>query len=231
MNHSEIKNAVKSIIGLKCSMATINHVGKLNVLIGKLTEKSQKNRRNTFHGEYEIRTYSACWRILRNTEILTGFYDAEASVNSVLKTLVDARITKVDFGSSVLDLHITFDNSITIEIFGNSAKDYSWELKTPNGFIEAHASNQLIKVDPDFIDELTPSEKEMSIHAEACSKRWELVTPASAKEKTCKECIYYRPLEGEFYFWDYGLCSNPLSAVDGKVVNVCSSCDNFSYEL
>jgi hypothetical protein len=36
---------------------------------------------------------------------------------------------------------------------------------------------------------------------------------------------------GEFYFWDYGICSNEKSQHDGKLVNVNSGCSEVSEAL
>lgn len=50
-------------------------------------------------------------------------------------------------------------------------------------------------------------------------------------ERSCHRCAYYIPLRGVWYFWDYGLCTNPSSPFDGRVTNVGRGCTEYAAEL
>ncbi len=228
---NELRVEIGSLVGLECSKATMSYVGHLNVLLGELEEKSHPGRKNTFYGEYEILTWSASWRILRGEQIAAGFYDDDSSIQAVLDSLLGAKVSEVHFGTTVADVRFVFDNDMTVEILGVSGEEYSWELKTPSGYIEAHPSNLLVKKNSDYVEELDPVEKALAIHAESCSQRWESLIPSESKEHCCSDCIYYRRLEAEFHFGDYGLCSNVESPFDGKVVRMRSSCDQYVDEF
>jgi hypothetical protein len=65
-------------------------------------------------------------------------------------------------------------------------------------------------------------------HFDECHARW--VEKRHAKEWVegqCMFCVYYLPLPGKFAF-DWGVCSNAKSPMDGKVAFEHDGCDFFA---
>ena len=72
-------------------------------------------------------------------------------------------------------------------------------------------------------------------HFKECHKRWVAHTnrdinapnkPDEWCDQECGLCAYYVPLTGLFAH-DYGICSNPASKFDGKVMFEHDGCENF----
>jgi hypothetical protein len=222
---------INSIINLVCCKALIGYGGIIVIGLGRLIEYNHPKQKNYFHGQWEIRTNSASWRVLNGKEIVVGDYDDESLIKARLDSLIGAKLVDIRLQSLVSDAKFVFDNDMVFEFFGTSVRDYSWELIGPTINIEAQPNKTLVKIESDFVESLDPSEERISIHSEACSQRWEFLIPAKTKDHKCRNCSYYRAFQGQYFFWDYGLCSNAESIYDGKVVNINSGCEKYRSEL
>jgi len=72
---------------------------------------------------------------------------------------------------------------------------------------------------------LTQIEEILSSLSESCHKRWDGIVNQEESASKCDDCFFFRGLDGHFYFWDYGICSNEDSMFDGKLVSVDSGCN------
>jgi hypothetical protein len=77
-----------------------------------------------------------------------------------------------------------------------------------------------------------------SQHFHECHERWvkkgnrpisQDDTPEAWVETQCMTCAYYLQLPGKFAF-DWGVCSNPKSPMDGKVTFEHDGCDFFVFD-
>jgi hypothetical protein len=200
---NNLKTEIDSIINLVCCSASIGYGGILVLGFGEIIEHDNPKLKNIFHSQWEIRTNSASWRLSTGNEIAVGDYDDESLIKDELLSLVGAKLISFLLQPTISDAQFTFENSIVCEIFSTSRNEYSWELIGPSINIEVQPNGQIEKSDSDFIKSLNPDEKMVLIHSEACSQRWKLVIPAKTNENNCRNCCYYRPLQGEFYFWDF----------------------------
>ncbi|MCP3925609.1 MAG: DUF3027 domain-containing protein [Desulfobacterales bacterium] len=228
---NKLRLKIDSIINLECCRAYIEYGGILVIGFGELVEYEHPKLKNSFHGQWEIRTNVASWRLLNDNKIIAGDYDDDSAIKTEILSLIGAKLKSITLQTLNVDAKFEFDNNIVCEIFGISRKDYSWQLLGPNINIEAQPDNKLVMIESDFVGSLDPDEEKILIHSEACSKRWINIIPEKNHEKYCSDCIYYRALEGQFHFFDYGLCTNAQSSYDGKVVNVGSGCKVYGTEL
>ncbi|MDJ1500036.1 DUF3027 domain-containing protein [Xanthocytophaga agilis] len=105
---------------------------------------------------------------------------------------------------------------------------YSQTNDTIENCIVLHTSGNWTKYS---LDEFTDVDKIADAHAENCANRWKKTLPPKAFDNHCRDCTYFLPNSGRFYFWDFGLCSNGKSIFDGKVVGVKNSCEYFDDTL
>lgn len=86
-------------------------------------------------------------------------------------------------------------------------------------------TNGIYEVDTnEHFNTLSEIESVLNELSEGCNKRWEEQIPKNNADEKCDDCFYFRGINGYFYFWDYGICSNGESPYDGKLVGCMSGC-------
>lgn len=218
---------LESIVDLECCSAHIGYGGVLVIGLGQLVEYDNPKLKNSFHGEWEIRTNRASWRLLKESEIIVGEYDDGSDIKSALQSLVGYKLQNVRTQRLSPDVRLEFNNDTSCEITGTSKEEYAWEVIGPSDNLIILPSGREENINSNFVDSLDPIETTISEHASACAERWSSVVPKKTDNSNCRDCFYYRGLEGQFCFWDYGLCACAKSKFDGKVVNVKSSCEYY----
>ena len=185
-----------------------------------------------FNGEWEIRTIASSWRVNKYEGIFCGDYGEEEEIDKSLKNLLSQKLLNIGYRTSS-DIELTLDNGIKVSFYASSSNTSRFELFIPNNiYIEFDATNNwLIKNANESGEGLSYKEKLLNAHSEECFNRWEKIIPKCNGENYCHDCVYYRPLRGEFYFWDYGICSNKKSDFDANLVGIKSGCMEFRKSL
>ena len=218
---NERADTLAAMEGFQCRAAEIRHY--LNIVLGFgefLEEEGPRGKQTRW--TWEVRSWDGIWRVTKSKKPIFGSGSDEAVIEAQLPSLLGLTVERVDYESFAGDLRVHFSDGTTLEILSLSAEgDCAWSIKGPDSWFPSETDGA----------ELTEQEEELSAHAEACFTRWRERVPMQNKERGCKQCAYYRHLQGAWYFWDFGVCTNGQSEYDGKVVNIGSICDSFSTSL
>ena len=112
-----IQDAIKPVFGKQCCLKRV-WIGRSLVLgFGKKIKNENPHTTNGFHGEWEIRTHSCAWRIIKSGKILCGSHDTVESL-AELDTAVDhielGRIVSV-CNLTDLDVRVGFNNGVAVD--------------------------------------------------------------------------------------------------------------------
>jgi hypothetical protein len=223
----EVPSILNDLVGLACCEARVGFADSLVLGFG---EKVFDNPRRVkeFHGEWQLRTESCTWRIIQNQDMYCGYYGDNEENDNLLNSLLNLRILDV-VQISLFDIMFVLEKDYRIFLLAQSRDNSHFGIFAPNDvYIEFSSAKEWIISKSNIPSGLTEEERLLSDHSELCFERWEKIIPRFKGETHCRECIYYRPLRGEFYFWDYGICSNRKSEFDGELVGVKSGCINYS---
>lgn len=211
-------NTPSAMKGFQCTAAEIMHYLNIVLGFGELLEEEGPRGKQT-RWTWEVMSWDGIWRVTKLGRLVFGSGNEEAVIAVQLPSLIGLTVERVDTESVEGDLRVHFTDGTTLEILGIAAnEDLAWGIKGPNRWFPDDSGGA----------ELTEQEDQLSAHAEACFTRWQQRVPMDAKARRCRECIYYRHLQGVSYFWDFGVCTNAHSEYDGKIVNIGSTCQSFS---
>jgi hypothetical protein len=166
--------------------------------------------------------------VVNNSQTLVGDLDNEKPIGEVLERFSGQKVIAINCLGDNADLRVSFGNGMAVEMLEASGINPTWSVSGPDCEAEAGPGPQwhAYRSSP-----MTAYEERRSLHSQECRTRWKGRTPTDSSLGQCRDCAYYLPLRGEWYFWDFGLCSNPLSGVDGNVVQVKGGCQEFSDQL
>jgi len=225
-----IEDIKKRIIGLTCSNAKIGYADVLKLSFGgELFNKTSKLE-NKLCAKIEISIETFSWRLTNDTIIECGSSDNYKNAENGLKKIFGKKVISIIAESN--NIQIVLDNNYTLEAFKSTVEnddlifiDIEKEgLKKNYVFNGAKWRNY---TNPG----LSKSEVELNEFSKITDNRWKTKTLITTSENHCKNCSCFLELSGRFYFWDYGVCANGSSENDGKMVNVKSSCENYSTKI
>jgi hypothetical protein len=229
VKHLELKapDILNKMIGLACCEARVGYGRSLVLGFGEKIFYETKFGTH-FNGEWQLRTESSSWRVNKNKEILCGNYDEEEESDKLLKNLLSLKFISIE-NINFYDAMLTLENDYQIYLLAQSKNESHFGFFIPNDlYIEFNSTgNWIVKNAKESVGGLSEDEKLLNEHSENCFQRWKEITPEYNGEKYCNQCIFYRPLRGEFYFWDYGICSNEKSKFDASLVGVKSGCSEY----
>jgi hypothetical protein len=225
-----IPEQVKIMQGLKCCLASIGYGDVFKIEFGQRMYYDEKR----FHGEWSLVTYSCGWRVMKDEKILCGYYDAYETSDKIVRIL-EGRILKEILQPTKYDLSLIFDNNYRADFWGqtNYKNHHSLFVYGPQEqyFELRNDGSWSVDADDKYLKNFEKSEKLKNEHSENFHERWFGTLPVSDNEFRCGNCAYFHGVTGQFYFWDYGLCSNAESPQDGRVVGIKSYCNEFSRTL
>jgi hypothetical protein len=224
-----IENIEENIIDLPCTNAKIGYADVLKLSFGKKLFYENSKLRNAFYGQIEISIETFSWRILKDELIVCGSSDDYKNAENGLKKIIGKKIVALKTENN--SIQITLDTNYKIEAYKSTVEDDDLIfIDIEKGLSK---SNYVFngKEWKNYINPgLSKEELELNAFSELTNSRWKTKTPKTTSKNQCKNCDYYIELSGRFYFWDYGVCANKKSDYDGNVVNVNSSCENYSIE-
>jgi hypothetical protein len=166
--------------------------------------------------------------VIDNLQTLAGDLDDETRIGEVLERISGQAVVAIHCLGENADIRVSFANGMAVEMFEASGVNPTWGVSGPECEAEAGPGPHwhTYRSSP-----MTSHEERRSLHSEECSSRWKGRVPTDNSLGQCRDCAFYLPLRGEWYFWDFGLCSNPRSGADGAVVHVQGGCQEFSDQL
>ncbi len=168
--------------------------------------------------------------MVSHSKIVGGDCDDELQLGIAVDGVSGETLVAIEALGVDADVRFVFSNSITVEVIGGSAASPTWEVLGP-AFAGSVGPGPFWTRSDSLTEQLNQAANIRSAHAEECADRWAHTIPPSNSSGPCNSCAYYLPLRGEFYFWDFGLCSNASSEHDGNVVGIRSGCLQHSDQL
>lgn len=220
---------VKSkIIETNCWSARLTYPNSLLLDFGKKIEITHPKTGMRYKGEWSIMGEYCFWRVRKNDTVLCSSYLSEEESGPILKELRLGKLIKIDHKTND-DFTFIFENGNSIDYLCATSEDNVISLFGLNHFCISFNFRDKWNINEKGNNAFNESEEIVNQHSFSCRQRWEKIVPPNlTKSNYCEKCIYYLPLRGHFYFYDFGLCSNSKSLFDGKVVEVKSTCDVFS---
>lgn len=216
----------KNLIGLGCCYIRVGYGGKLRIGLGDKIYYKQPRLQGKFYGEWDISSVFCSWRISECKTLLCGYDDEIKVCNEAIDSLSLGCIIEV-MQLSYFDIRIVFDTGVIIDYFLQSTDGASLIIlgERENIAYELFWDGWKRTDSEKSLSKLTKIEELLSSLSKNCNNRWASIVTQKESNSKCNECFYFRGLDGHFYFWDYGICSNGDSLFDGKLVSVESGCN------
>jgi len=223
-------NPLEKLVEFYCVKAYCGYAGRIILHFNKDKELLKTESEDV---DWIFETISSAWRLSKNEKLLTGSYEDYEHNDNEFKNLLGKKLLSIEYLTNT-DIKLKFENDFhfitfnhgntheTLEVY--TLKDYSKETHL---ILQYTGEWRECQEDEGFTNE----EKIRNKHSEKCCSRWENIVPPKSVDNNCRNCAYFLSNSGEFYFWDFGLCSNEKSDFDGRVVAVKSSCEYFDSEL
>lgn len=214
-----------NLIGLKTCYFKVGYGSKLKLGLGEKVYYDNEKLKGKFLGEWNIFSLHCSWRILKDNIIICGYDDDIEFCNDSIDKLEIGNIKNIS-QSSEMDLSIEFNSGLLIDYFCQSTYEPIVVILSKTRQVTLELTQQgWIKPDPkETPAKLNKIEEIICAYSEVCNKRWNSIVPQREGEQECSDCFYLRGIDGHFYFWDYGICSNHKSKYDGQLVSVKSGC-------
>jgi hypothetical protein len=228
----EFASTTRALVGLEISRAWIGYGTAAILELGALREETTPDGRTFQKGEATV-MIGWSWRVEGPWSILFGSTSTRQQVTEGLTGLENATLANISLDGTLPELVVELSNGMKIRSFMSADGDPEWLVMLSDGsalFVEAHELRHAPQGEPTE-PEITAEEELVLSHSEQCARRWGAQVPPSHLFGRCEDCAFFRPMEGEFYFYDFGVCTNPGSAHDASVVAIDSGCPAFSESL
>lgn len=146
-----LHSALMNLTGKACCRQRVGRMRTLSLGFGEKIPHGNPRLVDGFHGEWELGTYSAAWRIIRDEKILCGSQDVVDSLSEL-----DVRLGKIEIGriesvclASRFDVRVSLDGNMHIDFFGaDSGDDEIFHIFCPDGLYLAYSILGGWKVSP-----------------------------------------------------------------------------------
>ncbi|SRR6266481_446555 len=161
-----VQSAIVGLIGQACCRQRLGRFRSLTIGFGKKIPHGRPNLADDFYGEWQIGTYYAAWRVIKDGKILCGSRDV---VDSLVE--LEERFRQIQLGRingiwmvSEFDIRIDLDDGIHIDFLGAAREDEDDEMLhifCPNGLYVRYSTLDGWKVGDagrrvDYSDEKQP---------------------------------------------------------------------------
>lgn len=122
---AELDTFLSGLLGQPCCRQHVGRDRSLSIGFGIKIEHGRPTLPHSYYGEWELGTYSAAWRIVREEGILCGSHDAVdniAELNAKLQTLRLGPVERV-VASSSFDIRVILENGLSIDFFCAASDD------------------------------------------------------------------------------------------------------------
>ena len=229
-------NPLDKLIELYCVKAYCGYAGHLKLYLNENAELLKTDRKDIGWEDIDwvFETISPAWRLSEDGILLTGSYEDYEHNDNEFKKIVGKKLLSFEYLNST-DIGLKFESNFLLTIFNQGKSHPILEVYSPKNCGEK--TDMTLQYTGEWTEEYDTNEGRTDIdeiadqHSEKCYNRWKDIVPPKSVDNHCDNCAYFLSNSGQFYFWDFGLCSNEKSIFDGRVVGVKSSCECFDYEL
>ena len=223
LSEDQFQEHVRPLLELNVSLAWRGHGSAIFLELGRLLPDDDHNARHT-SGE-------ACvmvewdWRVEHQSAVEFGSSSPGPQIERGIRGLQGARIERISLAAGVPELVVVFSNGRLLRSMLMMAGDPQWGLKLTSGsWIKVTQGKLRLDAEPSAVPETARAAWEPSM---AAQHRWGLPQAEPVFGK-CATCTAFRRIDGEGYFFEYGVCTESSSPLDGRVVNLESGCPAFA---
>lgn len=215
------------LIGLRSCYIGVAYGCHLKLSLGEKRFYENNELKGKFHGDWDIVSSQCTWRVRRDKVILCGYGD-EIEYSSEKLHLLELGTVKDIKQSEIFDLTIVFDSGIIIDYFMNITYEPQLTINSNENLAYELTEEGFMEIDPkELFQKSSKIDSVLSAYSDECCKRWSNLVSKTSSDNICDNCFYFRSIDGSFYFWKFGLCSNGASKFDGKLVGIQSGCEQF----
>src|SRR5688572_18473034 len=187
----KLSDQLKSLIGLPCSKSSLSYSGIIVIGMGDLIEYDDAKLRGRHYAQWEIRSYSASWRISRNGITLAGSYDYDGgdALEQSLQLIGGKILQSVMLKDQSADAAFSFEGGFSIELFEVSGDDPVWEMYGPESCWGVGPQGICREEALNTAEYFTSEERALSSHMERSNERWSSKTPGPHPAGRCADCV------------------------------------------
>ncbi len=165
------------------------------------------------------------WRVEKGANVLFGSSNTSPEIDNNLQLLKGKTIEYIRIAGDVKEIEVGLSNNLILESMIMTNYDPQWGIRTIDEQYVCTKGGKLYIGDGANSEYAEEWEQEVDI-TEETTKRWGIPSDVD-KKGDCQNCKYFRRINGDAYFLDYGVCIYKGSKFDGLVVNVRSGCTHF----
>ena len=228
----EFMTASRALVGMQISRAWIGYGTAAILELGALREETGPDGKAFQKGDATVMV-GWSWRVEGPWSVMFGATSSRRQVSEGLTGIEGLTLASVTLDGALPEISLDLSNGMRMRSFMSADGDPEWLMMLADGsalYVEDRELRHAPKGEP--ADQEISAEEELVLsHSEQCARRWSTEVPPSHLFGRCEDCAFFRPMEGEFYFYDFGICTNPGSAHDANVVAVDSGCPAYSESL
>lgn len=228
----EFVTMASPLVGLNVSRAWIGYGTAAILELGTLREETGADGRSFQKGEATLMV-GWSWRVEGPRAVVFGATSTRRQVSEGLATIEGKTLSAITVDGKLPELTLDLSNGMRMRSFMSADGDPEWLVMLADGcalFVENRELRYAAQGEPTEPD-ISAEEELILSHSEQSARRWSTQVPPSHLFGRCEDCAFFRPMEGEFYFYDFGICTNPGSAHDAGVVAIDSGCPAYSESL
>lgn len=228
----EFTAAASPLVGLNVSRAWIGYGTAAILELGALRDEAGPDGSNFQKGEATVMV-GWSWRVEGPWAVMFGATSTRRQVSEGLTGIEGKTLAGIRLDGKLPELTLELSNGMQLRSFMSADGDPEWLVMLADGsalFVENRELRHSAEGEPTEPD-ISAEEELILSHSEQCARRWSAQVPPSHLFGRCEDCAFFRPMEGEFYFYDFGICTNQGSAHDAGVVAVDSGCPAYSESL
>ena len=220
---TEFSQKVAALIGMPVSRPWKGYGSTIFLDLGVLSETGPRRRKK---GEACI-SIDWDWRLENDREIICGSSNTGPRIAACLAALERLIVSDVILAGRPQELVVTLSNGCRLRSMAMVAGHPQWMICLSGDLWLFCEEDSLVSSNGTDADGLTATERAICDHAEATSIRWG--NPVKEpKVGSCMDCWFHVCLDGNYSLLDYGVCSAPEGAFDGRAINMKSGCPNFT---
>jgi hypothetical protein len=226
MNPVQLDELLRPLLGLVVSFPRRWYGTALQMDLGELADSETRSGCPP-HGQASV-AVEWDWRIENDTGIVCGSSNSNPEMDAHLAAIRGLEVRALSVDGSPPELVVGFSNGLRLRSMSLTSGDPRWRIRLPDGtYVLCEAGVVLHRSGDEPGRELTSEELEDQETAHLAAARWGKPTaePTGGKCRDCRSFVY---VDGEFALLDYGVCVQPGSPFDGRVVNVKGGCPVFT---
>ncbi|MBL9114609.1 MAG: DUF3027 domain-containing protein [Verrucomicrobiaceae bacterium] len=169
------------------------------------------------------------WRASINRQVIVGSSSNRRLIADFLDKLTGEQIDRLELWHAGPELRICLSNGVVFETLLMVTGDPEWSIRLLNTdyIVPREGKVVLARSDSSDLKAMSPQDALECDFSKGVAGRWRARTTESDGSRPCRQCRYFVRLDASYYFFDYGVCANSLSEMDGKISRVDATCSGF----